>query len=299
MLLRQMKYFITVVDCNSFTQAAEELFISQSAISQQLRALETDLGVKLINRENRRFSLTPAGEYFYRRGKALLHEAENIRQETSRIGQDRESQLRIGYLNIYNGQELHQAIAEFSALYPEVDISISKGTHEELYQRLRTGEVDMVLNDQRRAFSDEYVNFELAMSPAFVELSSRHYLSSMEQIQIKDLKSLPCILISPKEQYETEELYYRDTLGFGGNFIFSENLDEARLMVIGNRGFLAIEGVGTLPPVQATVRRLPLYRRQEPIRRRYCAFWRKERTNYYIEEFAGILKKLITKSSME
>ena len=56
-----MKYFTAVVDCNSFTEAAEQCYISQSAISQQIRALEKDLGVELIHRENRRFSLTPAG----------------------------------------------------------------------------------------------------------------------------------------------------------------------------------------------------------------------------------------------
>ena len=60
MLLRQMKYFTTIVDCNSFTEAAEQCYISHSAISQQIQALEKELGVELIHRENRRFSLTPA-----------------------------------------------------------------------------------------------------------------------------------------------------------------------------------------------------------------------------------------------
>lgn len=54
MLLRQIKYFVTVVECNSFTQAAEKCFISQSAISQQIRALENDIGVELLQRENRK-----------------------------------------------------------------------------------------------------------------------------------------------------------------------------------------------------------------------------------------------------
>ena len=60
MLLRQMKYFVTVVDCSSFTEAAEQCYISQSAISQQIHSLEEELGVQLIHRENRRFDLTPA-----------------------------------------------------------------------------------------------------------------------------------------------------------------------------------------------------------------------------------------------
>ena len=65
MLLRQMRYFVTIVDCNSFTEAAEQCYISQSAISQQIRSLERELGVELIHRQNRRFTVTPAGEYFY------------------------------------------------------------------------------------------------------------------------------------------------------------------------------------------------------------------------------------------
>lgn len=72
MLLRQMKYFATIVDYNSFAEAAEQCYISQSAISQQMQSLEKELGVKLIRRGNRKFSLTPAGEYFYNRCKTVL-----------------------------------------------------------------------------------------------------------------------------------------------------------------------------------------------------------------------------------
>lgn len=71
-MLKQIKYFMAVVECNSFTQAAEQCFISQSAISQQINALEEDLGVKLIKREKRKFTVTPAGEYLYQNGAALL-----------------------------------------------------------------------------------------------------------------------------------------------------------------------------------------------------------------------------------
>ena len=63
MMLRQVQYFHGVVRTGSFTEAAEECFISQSAISQQIKALENDLGVKLLVRENRSFHLTKAGEY--------------------------------------------------------------------------------------------------------------------------------------------------------------------------------------------------------------------------------------------
>ena len=120
-----------------------------------------ELGVELIHREKRKFSLTPAGEYFYSQSKGILDEVETIRKETIRIGQDDESELRIGYLRGYSGQELYQAVAEFSQLYPETAISIVNGTHEELYDLLRFGGVDLILSDQRRAFSEQYANYQL------------------------------------------------------------------------------------------------------------------------------------------
>ena len=66
-MIKQIKYFQAIVRCQNFTKAAEECFISQSAISQQLQALEKELGVTLLLREGRKFSLTPAGDFFYRK----------------------------------------------------------------------------------------------------------------------------------------------------------------------------------------------------------------------------------------
>lgn len=293
LLFRQMKYFVAVVECGSFTEAAEQCYISQSAVSQQIRALEKELGVELIHRENRRFTLTPAGEYFYNQSRGILEEVEDIRRETIRIGQDEELKLRIGYLRCYSGQELHQAIAEFSQVYPEVSINIVNGTHEELYDLLRFGGVDLVLTDQRRAFSDKYANYQLLKCGCFAELSARSRLAGQEFVTMEDLKRQSCILISSREQQNTEEDYFKNTLGFGGRFLFAENLEEGRLMVAGNRGFLPIESVGTLPPPGAAVKRLPIMENGKQLQRNYCLFWVKEHTSYYIEEFAETLRKLL------
>ena len=288
-----MKYFISVVECNSFTEAAEQCYISQSAISQQIRSLEKELGVELIHRENRRFTLTPAGEYFYEQSKGILNEVEDIRRETFRIGKDKEMELKIGYLRCYSGQELHQAVAEFSRLYPEVSIHIVNGTHEELYDLLRFGRADLVLTDQRRAFSDKYANFQLLKCGCYAELSVRSPLAEQESVTMEELKRQACILISSREQQNIEEDYYKNTLGFGGRFLFAENMEEGRLMVAGNRGFLPVERVGTLPPCGTGVKRLPVMEQGQQLKRNYCLFWVKENANYYIEEFAEILRKLL------
>ena len=296
-MLKQIKYFVSVVKYNSFTEAAEECYISQSAISQQIRALEEELGVKLIHRENRKFSLTEAGEYFYNKSLILLNEVEKLCQETVNIDKKINYQIRIGYLKHYGGQELQHTIAAFTEQHPQVDINIVNGTHEELYNLLCSGKVDLVLNDQRRAFSNEYVNFHLHRCYCYIEISNRNELSNFEKITINDLKNMPCILVSSKEQEQNEKEYYQNILGFGGNFLFVDNLEEGRLMVAGNKGFMPVERVTNIPQVGAAITRLPLFNRGVQAQRDYFAFWKKDNSNANIEEFANILHGMFENTS--
>lgn len=98
-MLNQLKYFQAVVRCNSFTEAAQECHISQSAISQQIQALENELGVRLLQRENRKFSVTPAGEHFYKKSLILTADYERLCRETARIANKEEAQLGIGIMS--------------------------------------------------------------------------------------------------------------------------------------------------------------------------------------------------------
>lgn len=294
MLFRQIKYFITVVECNSFTEAAEQCYISQSAISQQIRALEDDIGVKLIQRENRRFYLTEAGEYFYRYSKELLNRAEEIKRETYNIGKNNKLQLKIGYLNCYGGVELQKAIAIFYEKFPEVAIHIVNGSHEDLYYFLRDSEADIILSDQRRAFSDEYVNLHLVYGKCYIKVAKNNILAEKDFITLNDLKHIPCILVTSKEQQENEQDFYQNTLGFNTKFLFARTLEEARLMVIANRGFMPVELIKQEQDKSDLLCQIPLYRGETQIQRNYCAFWRKDNTNFYIEEFAKILQNLFS-----
>jgi len=289
-LIKQIKYFQAVVRCRSFTEAAEECFISQSAISQQIQALEHELGVKLLNRENRKFSLTPAGEHFYQKSLILIADFERLCHETVRIAKKDHAELRIGYLKCYGGQEFRLAVAEFSAKYPKVSVNIINGNHEDLYDALRSGHVDLVLNDQRRAFSDEYVNVTLTSSNCYIEIAARSPLASLESVETEDLKNIPCILVASPEQQENERIYYREIIGMKGEIIFAENLEEARLLVIGGKGFMPVEGGGNELVFAATLRRVLLTRNGKPMKRNYCAFWKTDNSGYYIEDFADILK---------
>ena len=74
----------------------------------------------------------------------------------------------MGFLVSYDGDEFTRAIAAFSEAYPAVTVNVMSGTLEELYDALRLGRVDLALNDQRRAFSDEYENRILSQSVCYV-----------------------------------------------------------------------------------------------------------------------------------
>ncbi len=294
-MLKQIKYFQAVVRCNSFSEAAEECYISQSAISQQIQALERELGITLFHRENRKFSLTPAGEYFYQKSLLLTADFEKMCKETIRIAQGDHFILRIGYMKGYGGSEFQKAVAEFTARHSEIPIDMKTGNHEDLYHLLRTERVDLVLNDQRRAFSDEYVNLILTTIGCHIEISARSAVADLPCVNVDDLRHISCILVSSKEQQETERSHYREIYGIESEILFAENLEEARLMVIGGKGFLPIEGGE--PPAQyaETIIRRPLCRGGKSIQRNYCAFWKADNSGYYIEEFAEILKEQFKK----
>ena len=178
---------------------------------------------------------------------------------------------------------------QFAKIYPEVVVSVSKGTHEDLYFALKNGGVSLVLNDQRRAFSDEYENFVLCQSPAYIEVGATNSLAANEFVTTKQLENFPCILVATKGRENTERDFYENTLGIGKQFIFAESLDEARLTAMSGRGYLLVESIKQQtesPLVRLEVRRAD----SRPIVRTYCAFWKKSRTGYYIEEFASILR---------
>ena len=300
MLLRRIKYFITVVDRNSFTEAAEQCYISQSAISQQVRELERELGLELMHRANRGFTLTPAGTYFYQQGKRLLQDAEELRRETIRVGRKDDTGLRVGYLRCYGGLELQRAISAFSAQYPQTTLDVVNGNHEELYDLLRFGGVDMVLNDQRRVFSVDYVNYHLVYSSCYIELSTRSPLCLKPYLELEDIAQYPCILVSSKAQQKTEQDFYQITLGFRSSFLFAESIEEGRLMVISGKGFMPIEGLnGAHQTLNPAICHMPLHRNGTQIRRNYCAFWSKAQTNPMIEAFASLLKDEFTKECQD
>lgn len=198
----------------------------------------------------------------------------------------------LGYLRSYNGKEFFNALESFNKKYPGIPIQVQRGTHEEIFTMLRCESVDLVLNDQRKAFSDEYENLILTTVGSLIEISSRSPLSSLSRISSEELKNTPCILISSESQRETERDYYQTVMGIQGEFIYAEDLEEARILLISGKGFMPVDGSGNSEDtLQSAIKRIPLTRGEKQITRNYCAFWKKDNSGYYVEEFADILKE--------
>lgn len=292
MLFRQIEYLKAVIESGSFYQAAEKCNVSQSAVSQQIIKLEEELGVKLLDRHNRTFSLTLAGEHFYRKSLVLASDIEQMKRETRRIACNDSAILRIGYYKGYHGNELSEAVAEFSSKYPAVEVKIMAGSHEELYRAMENDKVDLVLNDQRRAFSDMYHNEILSESQMYIEISNRNLLSHLNKIELAELKNTPCILVINPAGQQEEQAYYEDIIGIKGDFLFADSIQEARLKIITGQGYMPVDVIGGQAWFDTTIARMPLARNGEPVRKTYCVFWRKDNSGYYIEEFGEILKSM-------
>lgn len=291
MLLRQIEYFQAVVECNNFYDAAEKCNVSQSAISQQVKKLENELGVKLLDRHNRTFSLTPAGEHFYRKSLAFKKSMDRLIKETQQIGNDNDFVLRLGCYKGYHGNEFSNAISAFSQKYPKIKINVSIASHDELYYAMENGSIDVALNDQRRAFSTSYNNLILSESTTYIEISANNPLSRLKQIETTKLENTPCILVINSNAKAEEQKYYSEIVGLHSDFIYADSLQDARLMIITGQGYVPVDVIGKQEWFDSTVKRIPLVRNGEPVTKTYCAFWKKDNSGYYIEEFAKMLKE--------
>lgn len=190
----------------------------------------------------------------------------------------------------YEGSEIQEAISGFASQFPDVELTVKTGTHDQLYDDLWFGRIDLVVNDQRRAFSDDYMNLVLADLPLGLELATFNSLVQSNKVTLDDIVEKPLILVADSQQEETERAYYHDYLGFSNDLHFVANPTDARMLVVGNRGYLPIEvGKGVSFPPTVTYKLLD--KQGQRIFRRMCAFWKKDNSGYYVEIMAEFLVK--------
>lgn len=291
-MYQQMRYFIAVVDEHNFTRAAEKCNISQSAISQQVKELESTVGVKLLDRQGRSFKVTPAGQYFYQHAQGILSQVDQVVASTRQIANQEAEEyvLRLGYLVNFGTQEFLQAVASFSKRFPEVKVNITSGMHEHLFELLRSDKIDLDFSDQRRALSSEYQN-EFLTETDFMAVLPPSQFEDHDHVTTTELADLPCILVVGTAQEAAEEEYYRDVLGIRSPFRTAATFGEAQMMVATNQGFTIVNGRTVDQIDENVVHSLPLYNGTAPLHQKYYAYWKQDNSGYYIETFADMLKE--------
>ena len=142
MELRHLRYFVAVAEEKSFNKAAERLFISQPPLSRQIKQLEEEIGVTLIDRENRPLKLTEAGEFFYDHALQIIKKSDDLRAMTFRKGSF-DNSLSIGFVSSILYGILPKVIARFREVYPNIEIKLYELNSWQQTQGLVDGKIDV------------------------------------------------------------------------------------------------------------------------------------------------------------
>ena len=290
MNIRNLEYFIKVVDTNSFTKAAEELFISQSAISQQIKALEDELGFPLMIRNRKGFELTQAGKYLYIEGKNIIANIKEIENHATYISKNNNKELKIGHVVNYGYQELKKALRIFSAKYPEIKISIKDGTHDTISANNIN---DVTDGDQRKAFSDRLNNVYIGDLYYSIKISNANNLSTKKALTINDLKDQNCIVIASREEFAKEIEFMKTKLGFDGDCIYATTLTEANLMVAANIGFLPVASKQKEKIDDGSIATIPLLKNNTILRSELYGFYKKLSDEFTCQKLIKIIKDVM------
>ncbi len=142
---RQLQAFAALARRGSFTLAAKDLFLTQSAVSHAIKALEEDVGCRLLDRMGRRVLLTQAGEQFLRHTEKILREMEAARAGLDTLTRWGHGRLRVGASTTACQHILPTVLREFRQSYPKCVIRIEPGDHGQQLELLRGGHIDLAI----------------------------------------------------------------------------------------------------------------------------------------------------------
>jgi DNA-binding transcriptional LysR family regulator len=145
MELRQLEYFVAVAEEANFTRAAERVHISQSGVSAQVRRLEQELGATLIDRSARTATLTAAGRAALGPAREVLAAASAVRQAVDDVMGVLRGRLDIGMVSGCTITPLFDALADFGAAHPGIELSLSEDNSDRLAEQVRAGALDVAL----------------------------------------------------------------------------------------------------------------------------------------------------------
>jgi molybdate transport repressor ModE-like protein len=189
--LKRLRVLAEVARRGSFSAAADALYLSQSAVSQQVATLEREVGMSLLDRTNGGPKLTDAGRTLVDHGEAAIARLEEAEQEVAAIAGLEGGELRIASFPTASAVLLTEALAEFSASHPKVRLSVTEAEPEESLPMLHAAEIDLALTFDYTtlpAKDDRDLDRELLLTESmYVALPRDHPLAGADRVRLADL----------------------------------------------------------------------------------------------------------------
>jgi DNA-binding transcriptional LysR family regulator len=190
--LRQLRAFIAVADCASFTEAARQLHLTQAAMSVLVRELESELGVRLLDRSTRRVDLSEAGRDLYPFAQRMLRELEDAVHSVGELRDKKKGLLRVAAPQMMACTLMPRVIGAYRQRYPDVEVQLADTVPEQMHERVLSAQVELAIGP------DGATPPELARRPLLRDrhhfiCQPQHALARKKQVRWRDLAGLPFI----------------------------------------------------------------------------------------------------------
>jgi LysR family transcriptional activator of glutamate synthase operon len=192
--LRQLRYLVALAEEGNFTRAAANVHVAQPALSQQIRRLEDELGLALVERTTRRVALTEAGGMLVVRARRILTELEAASAELEAVRGMYTGHVTLGAMHTMGPVDLSLAVAVFSERHPDVLFTVREQSSEEMAEMLRVDELDLAfLSVTERVESHGLGLHRLVLEELVAVLPPGHPLARRRQLRMVELADEPFI----------------------------------------------------------------------------------------------------------
>ncbi len=202
--LRQLQFFVAAAEAGSVTGAARALSISQSSITEAIRALEDDLGVMLFDRQARGLMITHKGSAFLRHARTILADVASARAAFRDEAESPPGRLSLGVTSLVAGYVLSDILSRYRRAHPRVDLNVTEDNGDYLQHLLIGGELDVAVLLTSSVKDRMALNVEtLVVSPYRLWLPLGHPLADQEAIALEELAGQPLIQLMVDEIEES------------------------------------------------------------------------------------------------
>jgi DNA-binding transcriptional LysR family regulator len=190
---KQLESFITISKLNSFSKAAEKLFLTQPTISNHIQSLEKELGTILFNRTNKKITLTESGEILYEYAISILNKRDLAFFSLNEFKGKIEGILEISSSTIPEEYYLTDVISKFNIIYPEVKYLLMKYDTKQVLDKIQMGEIDFGIVGAKKEIPN--IKYIKIFDDEIVLIAPKNEkYNNIESMNIKDLKNFPIIM---------------------------------------------------------------------------------------------------------